>query len=250
MNIIFIHHSCFLVEVDEKVILFDWFAGDRVEGYHFTGEIPQYEPDTPIYIFASHKHRDHFDMDVLRWAKHYTNIHYIFSGDCKMSNHFLVKHGIDPEIKNKILYARINETYQTDDLKIETFLSSDAGVAYYVQTNGVNLYHAGDMYNWKWEGAGDLINGRMEATYKAHVKKLSQKKIHLAFVPLDPRLDRYQMTGMEYFISHTNADYIFPMHMWQDYSGIAELRESLSPKDAARIVEITHENQVFPIQER
>ena len=65
MQVIFIHHSCFLVEVDEKVLIFDWFAGDRVNGYTFRGQIPEYEPDTPIYVFASHKHRDHFDMDVL-----------------------------------------------------------------------------------------------------------------------------------------------------------------------------------------
>ena len=37
MQVIFIHHSCFLVEVDEKVLIFDWFDGDRVEGYHFGG---------------------------------------------------------------------------------------------------------------------------------------------------------------------------------------------------------------------
>ena len=43
MQVIFIHHSCFLVEVDEKVLIFDWFAGDRVNGYTFRGQIPEYE---------------------------------------------------------------------------------------------------------------------------------------------------------------------------------------------------------------
>ena len=46
MQVIFIHHSCFLVEVDEKVLIFDWFDGDRVEGYHFGGVLPEYEPLT------------------------------------------------------------------------------------------------------------------------------------------------------------------------------------------------------------
>ena len=46
MQVIFIHHSCFLVEVDEKVLIFDWFDGDRVEGYHFGGVLPEYEPDS------------------------------------------------------------------------------------------------------------------------------------------------------------------------------------------------------------
>ena len=49
MQVIFIHHSCFLVEVDEKVLIFDWFAGDRIKGYTFCGVIPEYEPDTPVY---------------------------------------------------------------------------------------------------------------------------------------------------------------------------------------------------------
>ena len=32
MQIIFIHHSCFLVELDDKVLIFDYFDGDKVEG--------------------------------------------------------------------------------------------------------------------------------------------------------------------------------------------------------------------------
>ena len=53
MQVIFIHHSCFLVEVDNKVLIFDYFDGNRVNGYTFHGKIPTYEPDTPIYMFAS-----------------------------------------------------------------------------------------------------------------------------------------------------------------------------------------------------
>ena len=52
MQIIFIHHSCFLVELDDKVLIFDYFDGDKVEGMHFTGKLPSYEPDTKIYMFA------------------------------------------------------------------------------------------------------------------------------------------------------------------------------------------------------
>lgn len=69
MQVIFIHHSCFLVEVDDLVLIFDYFGGDRVNGFHFTGKIPDYAPDTKIYMFASHKHQDHFDMDILRWSE-------------------------------------------------------------------------------------------------------------------------------------------------------------------------------------
>lgn len=88
MQVIFIHHSCFLVEVDDLVLIFDYFGGDRVNGFHFTGKIPDYAPDTKIYMFASHKHQDHFDMDILRWSEKYTNIHYILSKDIRISRIF------------------------------------------------------------------------------------------------------------------------------------------------------------------
>ena len=50
MQVIFIHHSCFLVEVDEKVLIFDWFAGDRVNGYTFRGQIPEQATNTEIIL--------------------------------------------------------------------------------------------------------------------------------------------------------------------------------------------------------
>lgn len=250
MQVIFIHHSCFLIEVDEKVLLFDWFDGNKIEEYHFGGVVPEYEPDTPFYVFASHKHRDHFDMDVLRWAEKYTNIHYILSKDCKMTLRFMEKHGISSEVRKKIQYVSPAEKYEVAGVKIETLRSTDAGVAFYVETNGACFYHAGDLNNWRWEGAGDLINGQMELNYKTQLRRLAGKKIHLAFVPLDPRLGQYQSLGMDYFLDYVDADYIFPMHMWQDYSGIADYKKKISnAAKADRIVDIKCENQIFEIRE-
>ena len=90
----------------------------------------------------------------------------------------------------------------------------------------------------------------MDREYKYQIKKLENKDLNLAFVPMDPRLGEYQFLGIEYFLTHTNAEYVFPMHMWQDYSGIQKfLRRIKDPKQAERIVEIVQKNQVFEIQE-
>ncbi len=250
MRVIFIHHSCFVVEVDEKVLIFDWFDGDRVNGIHFGGVIPEYAEDTPVYVFASHKHRDHFDMDVLHWAKRYRKIRYIFSKDCKMSPRFLEKHGFSPGIREKITYVAAGERYETGGLCVETFRSTDAGVAFYVEADGISLFHAGDLNDWKWDGAGDLVNGTMSASYKGQIRRLSGKKVHLAFVVLDPRQGKYQGQGMDYFLEHVDADYVFPMHMWRDYSGIVAYKKKISNAAMAeRIVEIRCENQIFEIRE-
>ena len=166
MQVIFIHHSCFLIEVDDLVLIFDYFGGDRVNGFHFTGKIPDYAPDTKIYMFASHKHQDHFDMDILRWSEKYTNIHYILSKDIRISPHFLQKHGIDPGVRKKVTFVSANNHYEVDDLKIQTLLSTDAGVAFYVNVRGVSIFHAGDLNDWKMEHVGELINGKQERTFR------------------------------------------------------------------------------------
>ena len=167
MQVIFIHHSCFLVEVEDKVLIFDYFAGDRVNGYTFKGKLPTYAPDTKIYMFASHTHQDHFDMDILRWTKQYENIKYILSKDIHISPNFLKKHGIDPKVRERVIFVSAEHEYEVDDLEIMTLRSTDAGVAYYVKTDGVSIFHAGDLNDWKWEGVGDLINGRQTRELKS-----------------------------------------------------------------------------------
>ncbi len=178
MQIIFIHHSCFLVELDDKVLIFDYFDGDKVEGMHFTGKLPSYEPDTKIYMFASHSHKDHYDMDILRLADKYPNIHYIFSKDIRISPHFLSKHGIHPAVRDRVTFVSPDNTYHVDDLDIMTLRSTDAGCAFYVTSNGVSLFHAGDLNDWELDGAGDLINGKVRRAFRHEIKKLSEKPIN------------------------------------------------------------------------
>jgi len=251
MKVVFIHHSCFLIEVDEKVLIFDWFAGDRVNGYQFKGVLPEYEPDTPVYVFASHKHADHFDMDVLHLAEKYENIHFILSKDCKMSPNFLKKHGINPEIKKKITYVTFRAKYEIEGgVHVETLRSTDAGVAFYVQTNGASFFHAGDLNDWGFEGADDLTTWKMRREFQSEIKRLANKDINIAFVPMDPRLGKNQWNAMDYVLEHTDAECVFPMHMWRDYSSIEEyIRRQKNPKLAAKVVPVSYENQEFDFRE-
>ena len=246
MNVLFIHHSCFVVELDTKVLVFDYFNGERIGGYHFGGKLPVYDEDTPMYFFASHKHQDHFDMDIYRFANRYENIHYIISKDAKLSPNFLKKHGIDPAIREKITYVTNNEEYLVDDVKIRTYLSTDAGVAFAVEADGKHIYHAGDLHNWTWEGAGDLVNGRMERGYKHQIGQMADTYFDVACVVLDPRLEQHKFKGFDYFMKNVSAKYVFPMHCWQDYSIIDEYLSRISnPAFTGRIMHIDHENQYF-----
>ena len=246
MKVTFLHHSSFVVETGERVLVFDYFNGDRVNGYTFTGKLPEYPSDTAIYFFASHKHQDHFDMDIYRLTERYENIHYIISKDAKLSPNFLKKHGIDPAIREKITYVTNNEEYLVDDVKIRTYLSTDAGVAFAVEADGKHIYHAGDLHNWTWEGAGDLINGKMERGYKHQINQMADTYFDVAFVVLDPRLEQHKFKGFDYFLKNVSAKYVFPMHCWQEFGIVDEYLSRISnPAFTGRIMRVEHENQIF-----
>jgi hypothetical protein len=144
-----------------------------------------------------------------------------------------------------------DQSYKLDDLSITTFRSTDAGVAFYVDVQGVSLFHAGDLNDWVWEGAGDLVNGKMTREYRHQIKRLSKLPLNLAFVPMDPRLGENRFRGIDFLLRNTDAEFVFPMHMWQDYSGIAEYKRRISNLGMAdRIMDIERENQVFPFGEK
>lgn len=246
MKVIFLHHSSFLVELERYVFIFDYFGGDRVNGFHFTGVLPQLDADKQILVFASHKHQDHFDMDNLRLADEYPDVRFVFSKDCKMTHNFLEKHGFDRTVADRITYVAPDRTYEVGGAEIRTLASTDAGVAFCVRAEDRLIYHAGDLNWWYWDGVGEIINGRMEKGFKRAMRQIENLHFNLAFVPLDPRLGSDAFKGFHYFMRHIDADHVFPMHMWQDYSLIAKY-QSRTDNDyfLSRIVKIDRENQVF-----
>ena len=48
MKVTYIYHSGFAVELDNCILLFDYYKG----------ELPRWEKNKMIYVFASHKHQD------------------------------------------------------------------------------------------------------------------------------------------------------------------------------------------------
>ena len=54
MKITYIHHSAFLVETESAYLLFDYFQG----------KLPEFSEEKPLYVFASHRHPDHFSKVI------------------------------------------------------------------------------------------------------------------------------------------------------------------------------------------
>ncbi len=251
-KVYYIMHSCFMVELEDRYLLFDYFDKSVVEDMvHFTGELPALNPDKYLYVFASHSHKDHFWLECLRWADSRDNITYILSKDIRLGRNYLIRNGFDLSIKEKIKFVGALKKYEIDDMKIETLRSNDAGVAFVINVNGLNIYHAGDLNWWNPEGRGELYGEVYGKEYKRMLKPLINRHFDVAFVPLDCRMgENGYYLGLDYFVKHIECDNIFPMHMWGQYQWIERFKKRpdiVNLKD--RIIDIDRENLIFEIED-
>lgn len=69
-----------------------------------------------------------------------------------------------------------------------------------MNVRGVSIFHAGDLNDWKMEHVGELINGKQERTFRHEIRKLADKPVNFAFVPMDPRLGPYQTLGIDFVL--------------------------------------------------
>ena len=222
MQITYINHSGFLLETEKSYILFDYYKN----------EIPTMDNNKSIYIFSSHSHDDHFNPKVLELSDKYSDITYIFSKDIQKKN----------KSEKPVTYVKANENYSIGDLKITTLKSTDLGVAFVVKTEGMTIYHAGDLNDWVWSGETKAYNNNMTANFQREIDKIKGIDIDYAFVPLDPRQEDDYFRGAKYLLENTTVKTMFPMHFWGDFSVIKKFKREYSFENT-KIIEIEKDLQ-------
>lgn len=258
MRVTFIHHSSFCVELEDKVLVFDYFCGTRTRGmelidaipkFHFQGKMPEFDRDREIYVFVSHRHQDHFDPEIFQWAKKYPKIRYIMPRQMKFNEKYFLKRGLDPGVRDRIRPVELSGQITLEGLTIETFVSTDEGVAYLVSCGGRSVYHAGDLHWWHWDGEPKEVLQYQEKAYKQEIDRLARHHVDVAFVVLDSRLETGVFWGLDYFLEKVDADYVIPMHLWQDYRLIRQYKALPDQgRRKERVLEVTGENQVFLLE--
>lgn len=235
MKITYIYHSSFMVEDITKtgkkiVLLFDYFRGS----------LPAFDSDAQVYIFASHKHPDHFTLDLLRDFAGNDNIKFFLGNDIKLSDHYLERKGIDPAVRNQIVRMQSHRSINERELLIETLDSTDQGVAFLVSYDGKTIFHAGDLNWWYWEGETQQEQKSMEKRFKQEIDLLRNRVIDVAFFPTDPRLEKYYDLGLSYLCEVSCPRRIFPMHLWEQYDVTDKLKTSQKHSAYADNIEVIH----------
>lgn len=229
MKITYIHHSSFLVETESACLLFDYFEG----------ALPKIPEEKMLYVFASHRHPDHFSKVIFDLAAEREKITYILSSDIWTKR-------VPEAIREKTHFLDPDTVWEDGQLKVETYKSTDEGVAFWCTADGHAIYHAGDLNHWYWDGEEEQWNTDMTAAYRSEIEKMRGRTADLAFLPLDPRQESYFYLGIDDFVKVVNVKTIFPMHFWGQFDVAVRLKAlpcSESYRD--RIVEIEKEGQEF-----
>lgn len=248
MKITYIHHSSFAVELESAVFLFDYCEGP----------LPEFPADKTLFVLASHFHGDHFSPVIFELAEQRemeTNqggraggqtgaIRYILSKDIGVKR-------VPEKYRDLVCFVKAGEQLELaagaePAGRIETFKSTDEGVAFWITWEGKEIYHAGDLNNWWWEGEDKAWNHNMAANYKREMEKMAGRHADAAFVPLDPRQEQWFYLGMQGFMEKVDAKCVFPMHFWKDYSIIEAMKKHPASEGFRdRIMTICREGEEF-----
>lgn len=229
MKIWYLYHSGFAVDTGAHVLIFDYWRDTPHGGSLEDGVIdPKALRDRDVLVFASHRHGDHYNKAIFQWGREIQSLRIILSDDI-------------PHAPGTLRIAP-NSRLEQPDCIVETLRSTDEGVAFLVELDGLRIYHAGDLNWWHWEGEPDAYNRDMAANYHRQIALLGRNPINLAFVPVDPRLGEQYAWGLDYLMKTANVVCAAPMHFGDEASVVERL--------LADSVTLSYRDRILPFTQR
>lgn len=228
-------HSSFLIEINNNLLVFDYF--DYASHYIINSSkilTPEFFSDKQnVYVFVSHSHKDHYDPLIFKWQEANPKINYILSNDIKIENK-----------KPNYYIVDKYESFSIDNIKISTFGSTDLGVSYLIKVDGITIFHAGDLNWWCWKNDTIEAQQKEEKDFKKELDKIKEKKIDIAFFPVDPRLDENYYLGGEYFAKTIIPKLLVPMHFSDKFYIPKKFKKKIQHLDV-KVADITERKRNF-----
>ena len=191
-------HSGFTVESSSFMLIFDYSEGT----------LPPLPENKKLFVFISHRHPDHFNPDIFSLCAAHNEVHYFISDD-------IYEYRIREHLKDD--YTMVHpgdDIYLTTRFRIKVLPSTDCGVAFLVCDNGRNIFHAGDLNLWLWEGMSEADTYAMTKRFEECTAGLRNFVIDTAFLPLDTRQGIYAPLGFDYYMKHFKILHAIPMHFF------------------------------------
>lgn len=216
-KITYLFHSGFIFETEKHFLVFDYFKDHcKKSKYRDCGHIKKEDipDDKKVIFFVSHGHCDHFDREIFSFDK--KNVSYVLFEEISIQN----------ESANIHRFAPYEETY-VEDVFIKTYGSTDEGISFMIEMEGMNIFHAGDLNWWHWAGETEEERAYAKQFFEKEMSMIQERKVDFAFFPVDPRLEEAYYYGGEYFIQKVKPKIFIPMHFQDSYSVTKNFKEHM-----------------------
>jgi L-ascorbate metabolism protein UlaG (beta-lactamase superfamily) len=228
----YIYHSGFAVEYGDYFFVFDYFKQKEGTGKKQLDIGHEISIHKMPLIFASHSHHDHYNPAIFQWRDRNPNLQFVLSKDIESK-----------ESENSCIFMGPYETMKKSGITITTYGSTDIGVSFLLDVNGLRIFHAGDLNWWHWaEESTEEELREEEEKFKNEVSRFVDEKLDILFFPVDPRLGEHYWLGGGYMVEKFKPGLFVPMH----FADNAEITSRFAEKMAhtgVNIAEIAYPGQ-------
>jgi len=216
-------HSGFSVRTENHTLIFDYLPA----------RMPPPRPEDRAIAFISHAHRDHFSDDVTAWWR---------SGVARLV--------VSDDLPKKLGDVRLKpgERASLGGVEIAAFGSTDQGVSFWAEADGVRVFHAGDFNFWHWraESTQEEID-EAERAFEAILDSLKGLPVDITLFPVDPRMGEGLGEGALRFAEVIRPQWLIPMHWWDDASTAIAFANKSMP-EGVRALALTEPGQPVEIE--
>jgi ankyrin repeat protein/L-ascorbate metabolism protein UlaG (beta-lactamase superfamily) len=220
-------HSGWAVKTKNHVLVFDAGAMGRNSDQPSlqNGSInPMELAGEDVAVFVSHEHGDHYDPAIFTWKEQIPRIRYLMGfrprpapGQVQAQVQAQVQTPAQTQAQTQAppqiqptdyVYLPPGESKNIDGMKVTTIESNDSGVGFFVEVDGVTIFHAGDHANRYRD---------MSGPFKPQIDGLVARGVRpdLTFLPVTGCNFGDQVAvkiGVEYQLAQLQPKVFFPMH--------------------------------------
>lgn len=199
-HIWYLDHSAWAVKTKNNLLIFDYTENGKKPSFSSLGSgyvNPSELKDLKITVFSSHGHNDHYDNIIFNWKRSNANIQYVL--------------GSKPGRVNAADYTFLGagQSKTINGIEVKTIKSTDAGVAFLIKADGLDIYFAGDHANTQNTKAGPY---HQEIDYLSTINPQIDIAFVLAGAGCGGGYESCVLEGDFYAINKLSPKVVFPMH--------------------------------------
>jgi len=179
VEIAYVHHSCFVLGLAGRALLFDWPAPEhRPAGAEAV--VRGLLAGRRAAVLFSHSHADHCSPDVLGVLPDPGGTTFILSYDVPDMVPELDLPGalvVDPDTPG-----------EAGGIRVSCLEANDLGVAFMLEVEGLRAYFSGDLAAWTWDTLDATARAQVEGYFEESLARAADFGPRVVFHNADPRL--------------------------------------------------------------